>query len=857
MRETLILPRKESTPRAPGDLTDDQSRAANRAVSLIDAIANQRTIVESTRQSRGIYSLLPRLDERRVNHNVLIDGGRGSGKTSVLLTVLKYWNHMALEKIGKGPVTDFIRKFNCLVRQREDGSEPPPDPGAPSAQKQDAPALETRSPIVLPVPIIDLQPLASSTDLRLFLANSLRQVIDAMTAEKPEKPRWGPDASEWPTSPHSDVRDAWEKFRDVAALGSDHIQLRRARLDTATYAVELEQAESNRQVAGAFHDFIDSLRDAALRSELTRWGDFRPMFVVPIDDADMNPRLGAQLIETVNLLSHDDVAYLITGDTELFLLLLREHLAGGFRHSLRSVDLESEDTTDIGDLIHLRSLADQIYDKHIPKAHRCRIDPLPGWKRVSLLARNLSNVHGEFERLPRGREPAIRKLSYYFDVPERDPDGSTRTGATDRFTDGALPETMRGLEDALEAIEAVRWRAGMMDKPGVSAVAEVARYFWRERLSASLLRGSDRRDLEDVVRLEESELRLDEHSVTTEKFAVQNTRIERDIIPRTLLSGEFDREHRWSMREILDYEFRLRGEAQSGGILLPSGVGAALILATDIAADLSTGTFIGKALSPEEFDNPFVVTSIFIRRQGEYVDFPWPMPDWDSFRDFHIFSRAWSRVARELSRRSRTSARLLDDLVYPFIALVASVWLDRYGAEAGASSTIQERFDAWKPASPEETSPQDQLRELMKTIESELDCTLSFRRDQDFRHWYYNRLILLAAPESGLSLETANLLYDVLRDAPSRIRGTSDPQQRASEFAQTARVARLARMNQARIGGGKQTGTRIRELYSETKLDELLGQIDQGLRRMGDERYPEHISAQAPATEAAPAQQSA
>jgi hypothetical protein len=725
---------------------------------------------------------------------------------------------------------------------------------------------ETREPIILPVPIIDLQPLASTTDLRLFLANSLRQVMEATSAPAPPQPKWGPDASRWPSDDGTDVREAWEKFRDVAALGSDHVHTRRARLDAATYAVELEQAESNRQVAHVFGEFMNALREAALRSELTRWGEYRPLFVVPIDDADMNPRLGAQLIETVNLLSHDDLAYLITGDTELFLLLLREHLAGGFRHSLRSVDLESDDTTDIGDLIHLRSLAHQVYDKHIPHAHRCRIDPLPGSKRVEELADWLRKVSGDFEQLPAetfigpppnvppsavgvGGATSTRTLAYYFDLPEPGAKKRQRTGATEGFTDPALPETMRGLEDTREMID---WRIESRGSTGMSAMAEVVRYFWRDRINGSLLRGNDRRDLLDVVRLEESDVRSDAPGapdLSTEKFAVQNTRLHREIISRTLLAGEFGREHRWALREILDYEFRLHGDARAAEpgaaaeFLLPSGVGGALILATDVAADLPTGTFIGKALSPEEFYAPFVVTSVFSRKEGEYFEFPWPMPDWDSFRDFHIFSRAWGRVVSKLSRASIGAGRLLDHLLYPFIALVASVWYDRHGTHGTPPSRFAEMVDTWAPPSLKENSYAvngAQLADLTKAISDELMRSPAHRRDQDFRHWYHNRLMLLAAPESGLSAPVANLLYDALR----RVRSARDRRrtaaQRRFEFDQTAIGARIARANQARIGGGKETGIPIRTFYAgsiDVHVDDLLTQIDESLGRFSAEEY--------------------
>ncbi|HWK88611.1 MAG TPA: hypothetical protein VNP72_01400, partial [Longimicrobium sp.] len=252
------------------------------------------------------------------------------------------------------------------------------------------------------------------------------------------------------------------------------------------------------------------------------------------------------------------------------------------------------------------------------------------------------------------------------------------------------------------------------------------------------------------------------------------------------------------------------------------------------------------------------VTSVFNRNEGEYFDFPWPMPDWDSFRDFHIFSRGWGRVVAKLSRANKGAGRLLDHLVYPFIALVASVWFDRHGTEKGSRrSEFRLMVDEWIPTTSETeyALEKTQLELLTTVISRELQATHTHRRDQDFRHWYNNRLLLIAAPESGLSVRVANLVYEVLL----RARFVNDRRRvphvsRRSEFEQTASGARVARANQARIGGGKETGVPIRAFYTgaiDTHVDDLLEQIDHSLRDFSTEdyHYPRHDPA---AREAAP-----
>ena len=49
-------------------------------------------------RDKGVEHFLPRVDVERLNHVVLIDGGRGSGKTAVLMTLLHVWARQVQRK---------------------------------------------------------------------------------------------------------------------------------------------------------------------------------------------------------------------------------------------------------------------------------------------------------------------------------------------------------------------------------------------------------------------------------------------------------------------------------------------------------------------------------------------------------------------------------------------------------------------------------------------------------------------------------------------------------------------------------------------------------------------------------------
>ena len=873
-----VSARRESVPRRFDELTSDQRRAALHTIRLVQWIAARRR-PRQVGNASGLQAVVARLNEERFNHNVLIDGGRGSGKTSVLLSVLKYWTTRSCLAVGEPVAPTFMQAFDRVLDQAPLLG----DPEAPEHTSRET--VDPTPALILPLPILDLQPMPPTTDLRVLIASRLRRVMEEVSSEEAETTRWAPRLDKGQS-----VWETWATFRDSAAIGSDHIHARRAHLDSETYAVELEQAEYHRHVVGAFGRFVDALRDAYMASPLTAWGRYRPFFLLPIDDADMNPQLAAHLVETINLLSHDDVGYLLTGDSDLFLLVLREQLAGGLRHSLRSVDLEHDDSAHIGDLIYLRSLAHQIYDKHIPNGHRSRIEALPGSERVRRLGAQLSATSGIFEALPGETSSAAdgrvtRDLGYYFDLPAHqttdpppgandleDVESLAAPATSEWFTDDALPETLRGIADAGEfMLAAGRREAEHRHGEQGSTIAQVVRHLWRERLNSSLLRAVDRRELMDVVRIEQPDPAVLRDAARRwygmEQIVIQNARLERSMITRTLRSGELQEDNRWALREIIDYEFRLRDEQTHGrddlrsraggtgghGLLLPGSVGAALILATDVAADLPSGTFIGRALSPEELDAPFVVTSVFSSREGEYIEFPWPLPDWDSFRDFHTFSAAWAQIVAHLEPNEGDQHRVLDAFVYPFVALVGSIAHDRDGSRHQTGAPAVTSAVSGLPATPgtllqrwlEEgrrqpgrvaTRAEQAWRDLFRSFHYHLfRATPRFRRTEDVRHWFRNRLMLLAAPESGLSPAMADGLLKRLS------------LEHIPRFDVLARGARIARAKRARVSGGKEMSTPLRSLYgdkTEAVVDDLLADIDSLPATGGEGRsygYPRHL----------------
>ncbi len=224
-----------------------------------------------------------RLDTARNHQTFLLSGARGTGKTTVLLTLLSTWQE---EWQGK--------------------------------------TEDKNAPLLLPVGILDLQPLNKHTSLLLHIVGKFSEVVRRLEEREAEERK-----DEVHSCEELQSRKKWRIFvKAVAAAWDEGVQTRRAQLDVDSYAEELEYVESQRlQVQRAFSTFIDALaNDVATSAKQHK----RPIsFLVAIDDADMNPSRCFELLQLVRSLYHPKVIFLMTGDVELFLHTVRAQIKSG------------------------------------------------------------------------------------------------------------------------------------------------------------------------------------------------------------------------------------------------------------------------------------------------------------------------------------------------------------------------------------------------------------------------------------------------------------------------------------------------------------------------------------------------
>lgn len=269
-------------------LTQPQQQAVRAIVTSVREMLEDGPYVPGSEEEAAF---LPRIDRRRTNHVFLIDGGRGSGKSSVLVTLLDAWAQ--------------------AVRAGADVA-----PSWPDALR---PAVPAR---VIPLGLVDLQPLDPDTNLLVHVVGQVLPLIE--TLEKRDL-RGSRDALLDHLPGESPCRQAWRNFLDAAATGWDGTPARRRdALPLERHVAELEITERNRlQIAPAFRRLMDALWTSFQQERDELPG---PVFVLAIDDADLNPRKSAELLMLLRWLWHPRLAFVLTGDSTLLLEMIEVQL---------------------------------------------------------------------------------------------------------------------------------------------------------------------------------------------------------------------------------------------------------------------------------------------------------------------------------------------------------------------------------------------------------------------------------------------------------------------------------------------------------------------------------------------------
>jgi hypothetical protein len=671
--------REEAGILAEGKLTDEQRQAGTQVFELIKAM-----VASPEKPDQPTQSYLPRIDKARHNRVILIDGGRGSGKTALLLTLLECWR----------------RQFN------------EPEAGKPS----DIPERWIdRSQRIVPVGLLDLHPLPRSTNLLLHVVGRFERVVAWIEGDG--KAENEPAAWHFTASGELESRKKWKKLLRAVAAGWDgSVEERSGRLDLEAYAVDLEEAEHQRlDVVSTFAAFIDALAvDFRKRQTLSQKTEL-PLFVLAVDDADMNPRRSVELLDVLRMLWHPRLAFVLTGDTVLFRHTLAEHFLGELRHPLRGHMLLDREIAAIADQRPAMSLANEVYDKIIPTGHRCVLVPIPAKNRFSYPQTKLQEVFAKITTEP-GNSTGLTTLASHF---ENEPQLRE-----------ALPDRLRGLIDLADQAS-VDFKTG--ERVPYAPASRIVEAIWHQAVRGlSEAIGGYNEDMVSVdetsgavdIRIPPNPPRVHASSV---RFVAQTSAKENAAVVSILSVKRFD------------------ARFEDDNSLLPRPLTAALMLAAGVASDQTGGSWDMTASKQSGYEGLFAYSMCKATADRSALRFAWPLPPSFSLPFYAAFSARWNAKVCDPNKVPQepwtAKSEKIDEMARNFLFLVVYLWSE--------STTLQ--FEA------KEKAPS-------WAILAALVAGLMDRGAAPWRNWAMKRAGLLAAPEYGLSPSAANSWLKALRD---------------------------------------------------------------------------------------------
>jgi hypothetical protein len=262
----------------------------------------------------------PYLDAERSSRTVLIHGRRGTGKTTLLLSLLK-------------------------------------------ALAEPTDALPVGRKVVL-LDTLDMEPLAESTNLIGAVLARLEAVAGS-PGETAERPGGWSRVGRVPGEETVMMKLVDLQTRAASAFGSN-LRDRAGGLDPDNFAVEVRRAERHRMDFG--QQFAHVVAEVAQHLKKTRpdLGQ-APLFVLPVDDLDLNPTACAPLLEGLRAVHSPHLFVLMLADLELIRAVLRLQYQARFVYAGDSTMLDAETHG------HIADLAVNALRKHLPPSQRLRL----------------------------------------------------------------------------------------------------------------------------------------------------------------------------------------------------------------------------------------------------------------------------------------------------------------------------------------------------------------------------------------------------------------------------------------------------------------------------------------------------
>ena len=376
--------RPEARPIPYAQLDKQQQAALDRVVGLLTTAARAAQPPSSDREARPAQATLtgPYLESARCSRNILLSGERGTGKTTLMLSLAK------------------------VLSTRPDA---PLDESLPQAVADQTRALYRR---LVWLETLDMEPLASEVNL---LGAVLARIEDAVGARFPgldkapeTVPLLHPGASF-----HDISREMARLQTSVALTFGGNLSDRAGSLDPDTFAVESRRAERERLgLDRRFASVLAGLSTAlASTMELTA-----PVFVLPVDDVDLNVGACVPLLRLLRSTSSPHLIVVLAADVTLLSTILRLNYLGELVR-ISTTALSDADQSVAADL------AVNALRKHLPPAQRVILGLVEPGRALALkpLGPDTKSLGQELGRVDLATDSGVLQLAQGFGLTLDDP----------------------------------------------------------------------------------------------------------------------------------------------------------------------------------------------------------------------------------------------------------------------------------------------------------------------------------------------------------------------------------------------------------------------------------------------------
>ena len=652
--------RPEALPLEWKRLTESQQEAFSRIVGWLADAVDELDPLSAARKGR-LDALRP-----RTSGVCLVSGERGTGKTSLLLTL----------------------KDTCRARQSLTA-----DVSQGLAHMLD----KVKTGVVWLEPL-DMNALPGPTNLLAAILARVRQSLDAGGTSR--------------SAPRGLLESTGK--REAARNKLQQTQTRIARawrrrlpdsLDGENYAVEVTDMEDTRlEVNRRLEEVLDAL------AENEAWdGEVKnPLFVLPVDDVDLNPFRCLDLLQLLRMITTPRLFALVLGDAEVAETVTKIRLSGQYARLARGASQEhfvSIPSDEVAAIVG--STAAKIIRKVLPPSQRAHLramtieqalayepDPVVSGAEESNLHkedRTLRSVmerislekwlHEPIDRRPWNLQPAAAltrfSLADFLIGP-----GAPKTGSIGEYPYGAarlLQAPARRVADLWLLLDSIMRSVEGGDSSPLG-----------EKLLKTLI------DLLLGLIQEEQQLSPDERHEVLEGFqsdASGRLVFQTDVFG---IRREFGTERtlatKWCAARIHKIARWRLGQPRAPGrpgdppkapAFLEDGTAAAVMLVHDLAAMGTEGTLLGSPIASTVKSTGWVVAEWNLGTVT--VPVPWPEPDWVTFRAFDQFAERW-RHALQVAPSLTDHEHAAQFYGYTFLSCV----LDMVGRDAEPSTHLQQ-----------------------------------------------------------------------------------------------------------------------------------------------------------------------